>query len=168
MGSPGDLTGAITVLRARHVALDTDVDRNPIDAWDLEAIAQHDESFVRRWSPLLPGIAENFPIAEICYPERNPRHEPRAHRYPATVSRDRQEVPAEKVLPTDGRRVSCGFFWHLSVRAACRGVIEIEVGECSLPLSLKAWERSRNMLDTVVKLPERHSALSPDGERPMQ
>lgn len=51
------VAGAVTVLRARHVSLDTNADRNPVAAWDLQAIAELYEAFVRQWSVLLPGIA---------------------------------------------------------------------------------------------------------------
>lgn len=62
--SPHDLTekakaqlapltpGATTVFRARHVDLDASLRRNPIDAWDLAAIAERYEAFLERWSPL--------------------------------------------------------------------------------------------------------------------
>jgi phenylacetic acid degradation operon negative regulatory protein len=50
-------SGGVTVLRAQHIALDTDADRCPIRAWDVEAIAELYETFVREWSKLLPGIA---------------------------------------------------------------------------------------------------------------
>lgn len=48
--------GAVTVFRARQVELDAMAGRDPLDAWDTEAIAGQYESFVRRWSPLLPRI----------------------------------------------------------------------------------------------------------------
>lgn len=48
--------GAVTVFRARQVELDAIPGRDPLDAWDTEAIAGHYESFVRRWNPLLPRI----------------------------------------------------------------------------------------------------------------
>jgi phenylacetic acid degradation operon negative regulatory protein len=50
--------GWITVARAQHLALDTDSDRSPVEAWDVEAIAGHYQDFIRRWSALLPGIAD--------------------------------------------------------------------------------------------------------------
>ena len=50
--------GAITVLRAQHIPLQTDCDLSPIHAWDLEAIAELYEAFVRQWAPLLPKIAD--------------------------------------------------------------------------------------------------------------
>lgn len=49
--------GGITVVRAQHVQLDAAVDRSPVEAWDLEAIAGQYEDFIRRWSRLLPSIA---------------------------------------------------------------------------------------------------------------
>ncbi len=48
--------GAMTMFRARHVELASHTDRNPIDAWDIAAIARHYEAFIRRWRPLLPRI----------------------------------------------------------------------------------------------------------------
>ena len=49
-------TGGMTVVRGRHVPLDTRIDRNPIEAWDLTAIAGQYEHFIQRWTPLLPAI----------------------------------------------------------------------------------------------------------------
>ena len=49
--------GSMTVFRAQHLALATDASRNPIDAWDTPAIADHYETFIRRWSRLPPRIA---------------------------------------------------------------------------------------------------------------
>jgi phenylacetic acid degradation operon negative regulatory protein len=49
-------SGAITVLRARHVDLASNTNRNPIEAWDVTGIARHYESFMHRWSPLVPRI----------------------------------------------------------------------------------------------------------------
>jgi phenylacetic acid degradation operon negative regulatory protein len=51
-------SGAVTVIRAQHIPLGTGADRSPICAWDLDAIAEHYESFVREWSAMLPGIAD--------------------------------------------------------------------------------------------------------------
>jgi phenylacetic acid degradation operon negative regulatory protein len=51
-------SGSITVVRAQHIPLDTNTDRSPISAWDLDAIAEHYETFVREWSALLPAIAD--------------------------------------------------------------------------------------------------------------
>jgi phenylacetic acid degradation operon negative regulatory protein len=48
--------GAVTMFRARHVELAMHADRNPIDAWDITAIARHYDTFIRRWKPLLPRI----------------------------------------------------------------------------------------------------------------
>jgi phenylacetic acid degradation operon negative regulatory protein len=48
--------GAVTVFRGRQIELDAMVGRDPLDAWDTEAITGHYESFVRRWSALLPRI----------------------------------------------------------------------------------------------------------------
>src|SRR4051794_21215917 len=48
--------GAVTVFRARQIELDAIVGRDPLDAWDTEAIAGQYASFVGRWSPLLPRI----------------------------------------------------------------------------------------------------------------
>jgi phenylacetic acid degradation operon negative regulatory protein len=48
--------GAVTVFRARHLALATTGQRDPIDAWDVTAIAAQYDSFIRAWTPLLPQI----------------------------------------------------------------------------------------------------------------
>jgi phenylacetic acid degradation operon negative regulatory protein len=47
----------MTVFQARHLELKTEVNRNPIEAWDIPAIAQEYEAFISRWSGLLPQIA---------------------------------------------------------------------------------------------------------------
>jgi phenylacetic acid degradation operon negative regulatory protein len=49
--------GGITVVRAQHVQLDAAVDRSPVEAWDLGAIAGQYDDFIRRWTLLLPRIA---------------------------------------------------------------------------------------------------------------
>jgi len=46
-------SGALTVFRAQHVALEQAVHRDPLDAWDVDAIAEEYTSFVDLWSPLL-------------------------------------------------------------------------------------------------------------------
>ena len=51
-------SGEITVLRAQHIALNTDADLSPIHAWNLEAMAELYEIFVRQWTPLLPRITK--------------------------------------------------------------------------------------------------------------
>jgi phenylacetic acid degradation operon negative regulatory protein len=48
--------GAMTVFRARHVELASASGRNPIDAWDIPAIAAEYESFIQHWIVLLPRI----------------------------------------------------------------------------------------------------------------
>ncbi|MBT8227528.1 MAG: PaaX family transcriptional regulator [Dactylosporangium sp.] len=48
--------GATTVFRARQVDLDMAVAREPLDAWELASTVHRYESFVQRWSPLLPRI----------------------------------------------------------------------------------------------------------------
>ena len=66
--SPHDLTdhtrtqlalltfGTMTVFRASHVDIGSSIGRNPLEAWDTQAIARHYESFIGQWSPLLPPI----------------------------------------------------------------------------------------------------------------
>ena len=92
--------GAITMFRARHVELATGTDRNPIDAWDIAAIARRYDAFIRRWKPLLPRVRtgkvsgaaavhartdimnayRHFPIIDPQLPiELMPSHWPRAH-----------------------------------------------------------------------------------------
>ena len=48
--------GAMTMFRARQVDLATPANRNPIDAWDVAAIASRYDTFIRRWKPVLPRI----------------------------------------------------------------------------------------------------------------
>jgi phenylacetic acid degradation operon negative regulatory protein len=67
--SPHDLTdkararlaqltlGTLTVFRARHVTLEGAICRNPIDAWDIAAIARRYETFVQRWQSVPARIA---------------------------------------------------------------------------------------------------------------
>ncbi|KOG31560.1 PaaX family transcriptional regulator [Streptomyces resistomycificus] len=49
--------GAVSVFRARQVDLETEANRNPVEAWDLAGIAEQYEIFIRRWSGSLPGIS---------------------------------------------------------------------------------------------------------------
>jgi phenylacetic acid degradation operon negative regulatory protein len=53
---PGVSLGALTVFRASHVELATGSNRNPIEAWDIAAVAAHYENFIRCWKPLLARI----------------------------------------------------------------------------------------------------------------
>jgi phenylacetic acid degradation operon negative regulatory protein len=48
--------GAISVFRARHVELPITANRNPIEAWDVAAIARHYETFIGQWRPLVPRV----------------------------------------------------------------------------------------------------------------
>lgn len=48
--------GALTVFRARQIDLEAMAGRDPLDAWDTEAIAGHYKSFLERWRALLPRI----------------------------------------------------------------------------------------------------------------
>lgn len=48
--------GRVTVFRSRQVELSAAGGRDPIDAWDVPAIAVQYESFIRRWAPMLPTI----------------------------------------------------------------------------------------------------------------
>lgn len=50
--------GSMSVFRARHVDLDAELDRHPLEAWNLTAIAAAYEAFIRRWGSLLPFVAE--------------------------------------------------------------------------------------------------------------
>jgi phenylacetic acid degradation operon negative regulatory protein len=45
--------GALTVFRAQHVELESGARRDPLDAWDIDAIAEEYTAFVDLWSPLL-------------------------------------------------------------------------------------------------------------------
>jgi phenylacetic acid degradation operon negative regulatory protein len=49
--------GGMTVVRGQQIKLDAAVDRSPVEAWDLEAIAGQYEHFIQQWNPLLPRIA---------------------------------------------------------------------------------------------------------------
>lgn len=49
--------GMITVFRAEHVELELGGDRNPVEAWDLRAVTDQYNAFIRRWSRLVPRIA---------------------------------------------------------------------------------------------------------------
>lgn len=49
-------SGACTVFRAQHAAPAGALTRNPIDAWDLPAIAAQYGDFVRQWSEVLPRV----------------------------------------------------------------------------------------------------------------
>ena len=48
--------GSMTMFRACHVELATRTNRNPIDAWDITAVARYYETFIRRWQPLLRRV----------------------------------------------------------------------------------------------------------------
>jgi phenylacetic acid degradation operon negative regulatory protein len=48
--------GTMTMFRARHVELATPANRNPIDAWDVAAIARRYDAFIRYWEPVLTRI----------------------------------------------------------------------------------------------------------------
>jgi phenylacetic acid degradation operon negative regulatory protein len=49
-------SGTMSMFRARHVELASQANRNPIDAWDIAAIARRYNSFIQRWKSLLPRI----------------------------------------------------------------------------------------------------------------
>jgi phenylacetic acid degradation operon negative regulatory protein len=99
--------GAVTMFRARHVELATQTNRNPIDAWDIAAIARRYDTFMRRWEPLLPRIRtgkissaaavrarteimdayRHFPVIDPQLPiELMPAHWPRADARKAFVA----------------------------------------------------------------------------------
>ena len=48
--------GTISVFRARHVELPIATNRDPIEAWDVAAVARQYEAFVGYWEPLLPSV----------------------------------------------------------------------------------------------------------------
>lgn len=50
--------GTVTVFRARRAGSVGAVDRDPLQAWDLEGTAERYWSFLSRWVPLLPQVAE--------------------------------------------------------------------------------------------------------------
>jgi phenylacetic acid degradation operon negative regulatory protein len=49
--------GSVTVFRSQHLELEAEVDRNPVEAWDLPAIAKEYETFIDQWTALLPRTA---------------------------------------------------------------------------------------------------------------
>jgi phenylacetic acid degradation operon negative regulatory protein len=48
--------GTMTMFRARQVELATQASRDPIDAWDVAAIASRYHTFIRHWKPMLAHI----------------------------------------------------------------------------------------------------------------
>jgi phenylacetic acid degradation operon negative regulatory protein len=48
--------GSLTIFRAQQVQVDQIARRDPLDAWDLAAVAEVYASFVDTWSPLVPRI----------------------------------------------------------------------------------------------------------------
>jgi|SRR4051794_33629210 phenylacetic acid degradation operon negative regulatory protein len=48
--------GTMSVFRSSHVQLATAPNRNPIEAWDIAAIAWNYETFIRRWRPLVTRV----------------------------------------------------------------------------------------------------------------
>lgn len=49
--------GRMSIFRAQHVALESETDRNPVEAWDLAGIAGQYRGFIRQWGKLVPRIA---------------------------------------------------------------------------------------------------------------
>ncbi|MDI1460822.1 PaaX family transcriptional regulator C-terminal domain-containing protein [Catellatospora sp. KI3] len=49
--------GALSVFQSQYVHLGSASARSPIDAWDLDDIAEQYQGFIRHWSRLLPRIA---------------------------------------------------------------------------------------------------------------
>jgi phenylacetic acid degradation operon negative regulatory protein len=49
--------GTVTAFRARQIDVVASANRDPLEAWDIPAIAGQYEAFVRHWRPLLPRIA---------------------------------------------------------------------------------------------------------------
>lgn len=50
--------GAISVFRARHIEMPIATDRNPIEAWDVAAIARQYDAFLGHWQPLLKRVRQ--------------------------------------------------------------------------------------------------------------
>lgn len=48
--------GATTAFRSRHLQFESDVTRDPVEAWDIAAIAKQYETFFQHWDPELPRI----------------------------------------------------------------------------------------------------------------
>lgn len=61
-------SGSLTVFRAQHVELEQSVRRDPLDAWDVDAIAEEYASFIDRWSPQLARIraGEVSGVEAVC------------------------------------------------------------------------------------------------------
>ncbi|WP_325049193.1 PaaX family transcriptional regulator [Micromonospora deserti] len=55
-GLEGLALGGMSVFRAQHLQLETQANRNPVDAWDIAGIAKEYTGFIKRWSRLLPRI----------------------------------------------------------------------------------------------------------------
>ncbi|GLH96474.1 PaaX family transcriptional regulator [Phytohabitans aurantiacus] len=49
-------SGAMTSFRAQHLQFAADGERAPIEAWDIDAIAEQYRGFIQRWKPLLPRV----------------------------------------------------------------------------------------------------------------
>ncbi|WP_433200598.1 PaaX family transcriptional regulator [Dactylosporangium sp. CS-047395] len=49
--------GSLTVFRARHIGFGAMARREPMQAWDVTAIAGQYDAFIEHWRPLLPRIA---------------------------------------------------------------------------------------------------------------
>jgi phenylacetic acid degradation operon negative regulatory protein len=60
--------GSLTVFRAQHVELESTSRRDPLDAWDVDAIAEEYTSFLDRWSPLLDRMeaGEVSGVEAVC------------------------------------------------------------------------------------------------------
>jgi phenylacetic acid degradation operon negative regulatory protein len=58
--------GTMTVFRASHIELATGTNRSPIEAWDIAAIAEHYETFIRRWRPLLVRVNRGRITGEVA------------------------------------------------------------------------------------------------------
>ena len=52
----GVTLGAMTVFRASQVDWATGINRDPIEAWNVAAIAKHYEAFIRHWRPLVSRV----------------------------------------------------------------------------------------------------------------
>ncbi|MCE6998689.1 PaaX family transcriptional regulator [Saccharothrix sp. S26] len=48
--------GVTTAFRAKQLPFTSNATRDPIHAWDLPAIAERYEEFIRRWTPLTPRV----------------------------------------------------------------------------------------------------------------
>ncbi|HXR74173.1 PaaX family transcriptional regulator C-terminal domain-containing protein [Actinocrinis sp.] len=95
----GVAPGSMSVFRARHVDLDAQLDRHPLEAWDLSAIAAEYEAFIKRWGSLLPSVADGSITGAAAVRARTELMDTYRHFFPTLDPL----LPAE-LLPSDWPR----------------------------------------------------------------